>query len=224
MQFRTRSVHTQNMLHQKHARNRPSKQNGRLTGMAPLPARIDDDWADTSRDIYNRLYRKGYPPGSPQLVVDTCNYSTEFRLCDLGCGNAVLAGVFANYVGVDVSDVAINRAKIIHPQQTFIHASLDNITDKLAGFHFDLALCCDVMEHVPTDLIPNVLGQISQVNADRFAFGISCRESEYKDHHGNSLHLTVWNSSQWIEIIDRFVSITRIIADDTFLIVEAFAT
>ena len=172
-------------------------------------------------DVYDRLYAKGYPAGNPMLVLSTFAYDTDLHCLDLGCGQADIAPMFTDYTGVDVSSVAINRAEIKYPDATFYVADLAAPPAEVFDERFDLVLCCDVMEHIPTAMVNPVMRAIANMDAPKFAFGISCRDSDYKDHLNRSLHLTVWKPHWWLNLLDIHFSVLRFICNDDFLIVEA---
>lgn len=75
----------------------------------------------------------------------------EHKLMDYGCGE----GHFLNYInrpliscGIDISEEAIARAKLLYPQNCFyyIDQEIDQIT--LADHFWDTITCFDVMEHI----------------------------------------------------------------------------
>lgn len=178
------------------------------------------DWRKQARDTYNELYRKGYPDGNPMLMVLTFVYEQSLSVCDLGCGGATLATFFDKYTGLDVSDVVIDRNQVTKPDARFYVASLDDLR-VVKGDKFDLAICCDVMEHIPPQAVEQVMAEIATLNADRIAFGISCVDSIYRDSNGDSLHLSINPPQVWIQIISRHLRVSRHIYNDGFLMLEA---
>jgi len=75
-------------------------------------------------------------------------------ICEIGCGSggvlAELAGKLPptlHYLGVDISNEAINMAKKKETQT--LKFELKDITEKSDNRHFDLLLVIDVIEHIP---------------------------------------------------------------------------
>ena len=174
-----------------------------------------------AKQVYDRLYSEGYPEGNPLMVLSTFAYDLNMSCLDLGCGNAGVASMFREYTGVDVSSVAINRAEIAYPESTFYEANLTALPAEVFDEPFDLVLCCDVMEHLPTQDVNPALKSMAAIDAQKFAFGISCRDSDYKDHLGRSLHLTIWKPHWWLNAFEQHFRVTRFLFNEDFLIIEA---
>lgn len=179
-------------------------------------------YADLADELYSGLYREGYPLGAPGRIVDAFGYCGEESVCDLGCGHAQLSFIFPAYVGVDVSTEIIERNKLIRRGE-YYRRSLHELEGDLLERVFDLAICCDVMEHIPAQKVPLVLREISKLTAKRFAFGISCRDSECRDKEGGTLHPTIWEPEKWRREIETWFRVVRAQEDvgDSFLMIEA---
>tara|TARA_R110000824_G_scaffold120382_3_gene275631 strand:- start:17491 stop:17997 length:507 start_codon:yes stop_codon:yes gene_type:complete len=160
--------------------------------------------------------------GAPGRIVNAFGYSGEESVCDLGCGHAQLSFIFPAYVGVDVSTTIIERNEMIG-RGRYCRRSLDDLGPLLKQEEFDLAICCDVMEHIPEWKVPVVLREISKLSAKRFAFGISCRDSEYRDKDGGTLHPTVWEPDKWRRAVGVYFETIREEenVEDDFLMLEA---
>jgi 2-polyprenyl-3-methyl-5-hydroxy-6-metoxy-1,4-benzoquinol methylase len=69
---------------------------------------------------------------------------------------------------------------------------------------FDLALCCDVMEHIPMRAVDRVLGEI-RAKADTAFFTISTKLARAKLPDGRNAHVTLLTPSEWTRwIADHF--------------------
>ncbi len=157
-------------------------------------------WAVEEDKKYSFLYvNRQYPPGHTSAVLKAFGYQPADRTVDLGCGRAALRDTFASYVGIDVSAVAIAENRKL-PGAVFYHASLDDLTC-LKGQSFDLAICSDVLEHIPPERLSEVLRAISEVNASRHYFNVCCRPSMWKDEHGGPLHLSVLRPQKWLDVL-----------------------
>ena len=178
-------------------------------------------WYKDEDDKYSHLYEfLNYPIGSPTRVVNRYEYTADMKVCDLGCGKAMLSTYFESYVGVDVSEYIIERNKKVK-SGVYHHASLHDLS-VLKGEKFDVAICTDVMEHIPPDNVRECLAGIRTVDAAKFAFAISCRPSTWLDKDGNNLHLTVWEPAKWeSELQDCGFTIGQSWWSHTLLLIEA---
>lgn len=161
-------------------------------------------WAKEEDSKYSWLYENNYPIGAPMRIIKKYNIKSAEKCIDLGCGRASLSMHFSDYTGVDVSNYIIEHNKKTRIG-TFIHCSLDdlaNITEK-----YDVAICSDVMEHIPKNEIDNVLKSISSLISSHFYFAISTRKSVLLDKEGNNLHLSVLTSEEWKKHITKYFKI-----------------
>lgn len=170
---------------------------------------------------YSELYKDGYPIGNPMGLIKTFSIPADNKCIDLGCGRASLSNYFKNYTGVDVSKYIIDKNKTTRKGK-FYHKSLDKL-EELTSEQFDVAVCADVMEHIPEDKVDDVLMSISSLNVSRFYFGISCRKSVFLDKRGNNLHLTVNTPDEWIVKLSKYFNIenSNINTKQSLLLVEA---
>jgi len=165
------------------------------------------DWAQEEDDKYSWLYENGYPIGNPMRIVNKYGLLKEQSCIDLGCGRACLSTYFVSYVGIDVSKYIIDHNKKTRSGDYF-HASLDRLSDiSLGRSYFDVAICSDVMEHIPEVEVCNVLSSISSLDVKNFYFAISTRKSGYLDKNKQNLHLSVFSSEKWKSLLSKFFSI-----------------
>lgn len=77
------------------------------------------------------------------------------------------------------------------------------------GF-FDLALCCDVMEHIPLDSVDRVLSEI-RAKSPRAFFTISTKLARAKLPDGRNAHVTLLTGKEWKRWISSvFGSVTSL--------------
>jgi len=163
-------------------------------------------WKDVEDEKYSFLYRNGYPVGRPMRSIKMFNIPKNLSCIDLGCGRGTLSSYFDNYTGVDISSYIIEHNKK-NRKGNYIHASLDDLS--IITDHYDIAICSDVMEHIPENHVESVLKSISKLSVDSYYFTISTRKSVILDRDKNNLHLTVWNSEDWRKIISKYFSISN---------------
>lgn len=153
------------------------------------------------RDRYDALYRlRGYPSGSPEKLMIWAGCDLNARLVDIGCGRATLSRFFPRYTGFDFTLSGIRgdrqpgrfiEAHLTGPQ-AFTGAAAIMARD------YDVAVCNDVMEHVPPEDVTEALENIGKLKVSRLLFSICCRPSKWKDDHGG-LHLTIKTPEWWRE-------------------------
>jgi 2-polyprenyl-3-methyl-5-hydroxy-6-metoxy-1,4-benzoquinol methylase len=88
--------------------------------------------------------------------------SKVHSVLDLGCGDGRLSGLLDSskgYVGVDYSNVRIDRAKKTYPQRRFYHDDLHRFIDSNNLRFYDLIVCIEVLEHLedPKLLLNNII-------------------------------------------------------------------
>lgn len=123
---------------------------------------------------------------------------------DLGCGRAELATMlpFKSYTGVDISSYQTNKniAENEADNVTFVRHSIDALPFK--DMQYDVAICCDVMEHVPENRVDRVLKEMFRV-AHSVMLVIDCQEAKLTDKDGNNLHCTIKPREWWLQKIQR---------------------
>lgn len=170
-----------------------------------MSCNIETYWWKEEQEKYNYLYRNGYPDGTPDKTILKHNFDNSLYICDLGCGLGVLSEKFDKYVGIDVSNYVIEKNNIKYKNninKKFYHGSLDNLSF-IKNEKFDLIVCFDVMEHIPTLKLDNVLSEISKLNSDRYYFYISVVKSKMLDKDNNNLHLSVFPHDFWIDKLQK---------------------
>lgn len=82
------------------------------------------------------------------------------------------------------------------------------------GSMFDIALCCDVMEHIPEEDVDYVLSDVSSfIKQDGVAlFSISGTPAVKTFEDGINLHVTIKPFDWWYQKLEQFVPQTFVIA------------
>ncbi|MDD3319908.1 MAG: class I SAM-dependent methyltransferase [Paludibacter sp.] len=89
------------------------------------------------------------------LSSDYIKYKSGQKILDIGCGpsdilNCLPASV--DYVGIDLSQKYIDKAKIDFPNQTFYCSDFSNDLNEIASESFDLVISVGVLHHLTDDL------------------------------------------------------------------------
>ena len=114
---------------------------------------------------------------------------------DLGCGN----GYTAEHFGATGVDIATNALQADIP---FIHRPIWESFDE----RWDFAICTDVLEHVPEDLVDRAIDTVRTV-AER-AFVVVDLDKEGLNL-GDPLHLTIRPKEWWEDKMDAPATMER---------------
>lgn len=90
------------------------------------------------------------------IIVDRLRHAGFGRVLEIGCGSGHLAEFLfdqgmQDYVGVDFSVFALERARLVAPRGTFVHADA-RTTTAYSDFDHDVIVCTEVLEHIEADL------------------------------------------------------------------------
>ena len=156
-------------------------------------------YATQTDATYSALYRTGYGGEADvwranKLVSWARRWIPEpLDVIECGCGLAPLLATdldIGEYLGVDLSSYVVGRDRAEWPDRTFRR---ENLAEMSAGSGaFDLAVCSDVLEHVPEPLVDRVVGEVCRV-APRQLFSVAFGA----DRRG-TLHVTLRPRAWWI--------------------------
>ena len=129
---------------------------------------------------------------------------------DFGCGTGRGAQMFKDY-GYDVTGV--DHAANCLDENIDIKLVISNLW-MLPDITADYGYCTDVMEHIPTEKVSEVLKCISK-SVKRCFFNIHTSHDSMGSLIEDTLHLTVENGDWWEEELDKhFDKVTKV--EDTF--------
>lgn len=95
---------------------------------------------------------KGQPNLETLATIIKHIEKSEIRVLDLGCGNGGLAVLLADdvrikYTGIDISQVALDKAKSLYPKGRFICGNLDE-NPIPGGEKFDIVVLGEILYYV----------------------------------------------------------------------------
>jgi len=100
---------------------------------------------------------------------------------DLGCGKgaftARLAGLARSVTGVEISDIAVSKARSAHPDICFIQGDARRLSAmRFAGGSFDLVVCSDLIAYFSPPEAELLLGEVKRIltPSGRFFFAPWC--------------------------------------------------
>jgi len=146
---------------------------------------------------FNEVYAHNYWDGEESLSgPGSGTFATEYlvtwltlfrdannikKVLDIGCGDNFWMPDFENYLGVDVSEMAIDMAKMRRPGRLFKQANMIEHKVKSPG---DLIICRLVMQHLPLAdaraMLNNVRGGSKWLLATTYKDGVNTgSESAY---------------------------------------------
>ena len=146
-------------------------------------------------------------------------------LIDFGCGTARVAKDFLarglNTTLVDISPYCLdeevrNLLPLFSNQIRFIQGCLWQLPESLKSAYW--IYCCDVLEHIPEDMVDKVLAEMAARMRFGGYFSICLKNDLCGKQLGRPLHLTVKSKSWWEKRILQHFSICRedAIADDLY--------
>lgn len=118
---------------------------------------------------------------------------------DFGCGTGRAAQRLQN-MGYKVTGIDFaSNCRDAGTDFPFVCACLWNLPDIKAQFGF----CTDVMEHIPTEKVEEVLAQIA-ARCNAAYFNIATTDDDMGMLIGRTLHMTVMNASEWEKLLRRY--------------------
>lgn len=94
----------------------------------------------------------------PHLTPETISFipplPPQARVLDLGCGNGVLLTAISkdlDYTGIDISQVMIEKAKQLHPDNKFIQADITDAKLWSSLKRYDFITALGLLHHLPTN-------------------------------------------------------------------------
>lgn len=98
-------------------------------------------------------------------------HRTRGRVLDYGCGVGRLASWLSEaaqeYVGMDICEGALEFARKAHGSISVLFEPASGLC-LLPDRHFDLTVCCTVLQHIPDKDIGDVMAQLKRVTKGRF--------------------------------------------------------
>ena len=153
------------------------------------------------RAIYERMWDEdSYRERSPGMrfldrALAQVKPEPGHRIIDLGCGTGRVCTelVYRGFTDVTGLDIAANACK------EFNGPVIETCLWEWEGAEFyDVALCFDVMEHIPTERVKQTLERIS-MHVDTAYFQIANFVCHEGDKFGYHLHPTVKPMRWWVE-------------------------
>jgi hypothetical protein len=160
---------------------------------------------EAERVKYSRMWLEvpGYRTNSPgeRLVpkfLELAQWEKDDSLIDCGSGTGRASKLLSD-AGFDVTMLDL-VSESTDPGITlpFIEACLCHFVDK-----FDWVYCCDVLEHIPTEHVDEVLDNLAAMTG----YGAFMQIAMFHDGFGqmidDTLHLTVQPAEWWMEKINK---------------------
>ena len=163
---------------------------------------------DREREKYQEIWsHKNYRKFSPgERLVDYAFESMGMKqgesLIDFGCGTGRAANKFKLVHGMVVCGVD-HAGNCLDDD---INITFENHC--LWEMHYidhdyDWGYCCDVMEHIPTEKVHEVMKRIASISKKGAFLNIATRDDDMGNLIGKKLHMTVADASAWETILKR---------------------
>lgn len=175
------------------------------------PSSLADPQADEERTKYAEIWKhddyRRYSPGAVSieqvgLVNEMRKYGVQ-TILDAGCGSGKLMWRLINEYpgefdvhGFDIADNCLDPCFGEMKDRVLTVGCLWNPDDFTQVY--DAVVCCDVMEHIPTDRVPAVLANLKKSTRKFAFFSISVIPDAFGPMLiGEALHLTVQKPNWW---------------------------
>lgn len=175
--------------------------------------------ADKYLRIWERPEYRAFSPGMSEVerAFAVCGMAPGDRLVDYGSGTGRATEWFADrglsVLGVDFAPNA--REAEVPVVESCLWAMGDEVPPA------DWSFCCDVMEHVPTDKVRDVLAAIAARTMRGAYFRINCQADGFGRLIGERLHLTVRSGEWWrreVEAVFPLVDVVEVDERDVILL------
>lgn len=167
--------------------------------MAALNVALQEE-KNHERDKYQRMWRhdayRNFSPGECLLedILNKLQIKLNATVIDFGCGTGRAAQKLSErgyrILAIDFADNCLDR----NIKVPFLAADLTDLPQVTA----DYGICCDVMEHIPTRYVDDVLAGIARSVKAAF-FSIALCPDAFGAVIGEPLHLTVKPIEWWDE-------------------------
>lgn len=164
---------------------------------------------EKSKEWYNKEYKKETSYNIPlesspffviyKQILSFMSSNKNTRILELGCGTGRLAKLLVNngykkYTGVDISEVAINKACEYVPEVNFINNSFFSKNIKKIIPSFNTFILVEVLEHIVKDiellsLFPSGSNVLFSVPSSKYYSHVRCfvSKEEVFNRYGFSL-------------------------------------
>lgn len=169
-------------------------------------ARYGKNWSDPGLGRpYKRPFMQKVPRGSTVI--------------DFGCGNGSSLS-WLKTEGMLPKGIEIADNAVMENSNLITIGDLRNAETVSTIGNARFGLCTDLMEHIPTNDVPDVLNNISFVVLGSVLFGIARLPDKDGDELGLQLHLTIQGKEWWDEkLLEHFSSVEPVRYDDGVYIV-----
>lgn len=140
-------------------------------------------------------YRDAMEDGKQFHGLSVMKYARDIRrtivktgavtLLDYGCGQGLQYHKDYNF-----------HIKLHVPMPTLYDPSMSGINIKPTGT-FDGVLCSDVLEHVPEELVDNVIQELFDYSTKFVWMSVCCRPAKKRFPDGRNMHVTIHTPEWW---------------------------
>lgn len=165
--------------------------------------------------VYNDLYRDGYPDGPAQAVWRWRPLpATVGSILDLGCGRGALGLEIPNPIriyGIDVAEAAIKKMSDARKKSYERLAVCDLTKEAPRNWPYAAMLfCVDVLEHIKREDVEvfwrNAISILKRRAWVRLSIGVV--KSGFRHKHYGELHRNLWGFQDWTRWLAQTVDLT----------------
>jgi hypothetical protein len=171
----------------------------------------------------HNVYRK-VAPGENMVenAIEALGMTPGQSVIDFGCGtgraSAKLAALGYKVTSIDHAANCVDEGLALN----FVQACLWDLPDIKA----DIGYCTDVMEHIPSEKVGDVLKGISE-RVNGAYFNIATRDDSLGSLIGKKLHMTVMPAENWLTLLKQYwdnVEMRESEGEATFIVKKSSAS
>jgi SAM-dependent methyltransferase len=182
---------------------------------------MTDNFTIEEKNKYKKMWAvKNYSNYSPgEVMVDQAlMLCTDFKMktiLDAGCGTGRATSLF-NALGLDATGVDITLSHISPAVKAKIGDKLHEECLWELSFTepFDLIYCIDVLEHIPPKRLYKTISKLASLCKVCAYFKIALYQDGYGKQIGETLHLSLYKTDQWIQMLAPHFGDINVISDD----------
>ena len=142
-----------------------------------------------------------FPADKLDLIIPGGNQNVLDVGCGIGAYYNLLARKANKYVGVDITDNMVKRARELHSGGDFRVESIFNLP--FSKESFDLVFCLDVLIHFPYDMVEHLIGKLCWITRKYLFLSMYIGAGESTTKGSFDEYITTMSEHEMKDMFDR---------------------